>query len=169
LGRLDESSGRLAEATHAYKRLMTAAADDERRALAAWSVARVYEARKLYVSARDVYLDLAARHPRGRLEPGGAPGAERVRDRLARGRWAPPARRSSPADRAADGPPLALGGPVRPGGAGLEHRRDRAVAGGQPDRAGRSRPPADARRGRRLAALVGRAGIAGRMGRLPRG
>ena len=70
LGRCHESAGRLAEATQAYKRLLAAAADDERRARALWSLARVYDARKLYVAARDAYLDLAARYPGMRLESG---------------------------------------------------------------------------------------------------
>jgi outer membrane protein assembly factor BamB/tetratricopeptide (TPR) repeat protein len=84
LGRLNESDGRLAEAAHAYKRLLSAVDDDERRALAIWSMARVYEARKLYVSARDAYLDLVARYPKVSLEPGGATVQERVREKLAR-------------------------------------------------------------------------------------
>ena len=37
-------------------------------------MARVYDARKLYVAARDAYLELAARYPKVRLEPGGPDG-----------------------------------------------------------------------------------------------
>src|SRR5262249_54798716 len=70
LGRLSESSGRLAEATAAYKRLLALAPDDPRRALAIWSLARVYDARKLFVSARDAYLELRARYPPVRLPQG---------------------------------------------------------------------------------------------------
>jgi cellulose synthase operon protein C len=84
LGALYESTGRLAEAAQAYKQLLAAAADDEGRARAIWSMARVYDARKLHVAARDAYLDLAARYPKSRLEPGGETVAERVEAKLGR-------------------------------------------------------------------------------------
>jgi outer membrane protein assembly factor BamB/tetratricopeptide (TPR) repeat protein len=84
LGALHESRGRLAEATQAYKRLLAASADDDWRARAIWSMARVYDARKLYVAARDAYLELAARYPRARLESGGETLAERVEAKLGR-------------------------------------------------------------------------------------
>jgi outer membrane protein assembly factor BamB/tetratricopeptide (TPR) repeat protein len=61
LGNLLESSQRLTDAAHAYKRLFSAAPDDEHRALALWRIAHVYEARKLFVAARDSLLDLQAR------------------------------------------------------------------------------------------------------------
>ena len=48
LGSVYESTQRLAEAAHAYKRLLLLATDDERRAQAIWRLARVYEARQLY-------------------------------------------------------------------------------------------------------------------------
>ncbi len=67
LGSLYESSRRLAEAAHAYKRLLIAAPDDDGRALAIWRLAHVYEARKLFVAARDSYLDLQARFPKVHL------------------------------------------------------------------------------------------------------
>jgi outer membrane protein assembly factor BamB len=86
LGMLSESTGRLAEASQAYKRLQTLAPDDQRRALAIWSLARVYDARKLYVSARDAYLDLLARYPNLQLLPvdPSATVAELVKARLSR-------------------------------------------------------------------------------------
>src|SRR5262249_42763061 len=64
LGGLSESLGRPAEAAHAYKRLLTLAPADAHRAQALWCLARVYDARKLFVSARDSYLDLLARYPK---------------------------------------------------------------------------------------------------------
>src|SRR5262249_54205525 len=70
VGSLYESSGRMAEASRAYKRLLTAAIDDEHRARAIWSMARVYEARKLFVAARDAYLDLLDRYPQVLLRRG---------------------------------------------------------------------------------------------------
>jgi cellulose synthase operon protein C len=83
LGSLHESSGHLAEAAHAYKRLLAEAPDDRRRAMAIWAMARVYDARKLHVAARDAYLELAARYPKVRLESGGPTVAEAVARKLA--------------------------------------------------------------------------------------
>ena len=49
------------------------------------AMARVYDARKLYVAARDAYLDLLARFPKVRLESGKGPTvAERRRQKLRR-------------------------------------------------------------------------------------
>ena len=170
LGGLYEASGRLAEAAYTYKRLLAAAADDEHRALAIWSMARVYERRKLFVSARDAYVDLAARYPGLRLEPGGVTMAGRVEEKLSRRALRSPARRAAPArPRPADGPPMVLGRAGRPGDQGIEHRRGRPVARSEPDRAARSPHPADARRGDRLGPLVGGPGLARGMGGLPRG
>ena len=85
LGSVYEASGRLADAAYAYKRLLVLAGDDARRARAIWSMARVYDARKLYVAARDAYLDLLSRFPKVQLEPGTGPTvAERVADKLSR-------------------------------------------------------------------------------------
>jgi outer membrane protein assembly factor BamB len=67
LGSIYQASGRLVEATHVYKRLLALASDDEGRARAVWHLARVYDSRKLFLSARDTYLDLAARFPRARV------------------------------------------------------------------------------------------------------
>ncbi len=83
LGSLHESSGHLAEAAHAYKRLLAEAPDDRRRAMAIWAMARVYDARKLHVAARDAYLELSARYPKVRLESGGPTVAEAVARKLA--------------------------------------------------------------------------------------
>ena len=63
LGAVQESSRRLPEAAHTYKRLLNLAPDDSGRALAIWRMAHVYEERKLLVAARDSYLDLQARFP----------------------------------------------------------------------------------------------------------
>lgn len=84
MGGLYESSGRLGDAAHAYKRLFAAAAGDRDRAVALWSMARVYEARRLYVAACDAYLELATRYPNARLEAGAATAADRVRATMAR-------------------------------------------------------------------------------------
>jgi outer membrane protein assembly factor BamB len=67
LGSIHQASGRLVEATHAYKRLLSLAGEDDVRATAIWRLAQVYEARKLYLSARDAYLDLLARYPHARV------------------------------------------------------------------------------------------------------
>ena len=101
-------------------------ADDERRARAIWSVARVYDAAKLYVAARDTYLELAARYPRSGSSRDGATVAELVaREAGARALRRLVADRRRAADRRRRGPPLALGGPGRPGGPGAEHRGGR--------------------------------------------
>lgn len=84
LGALLESTGRLAEATQVYKRLLSSASSDDARARAIWSLARVYDTRKLYVAARDAYLDLAARYPKVRLDSKGPTVAERIEEKLRR-------------------------------------------------------------------------------------
>jgi outer membrane protein assembly factor BamB len=86
LGSVYESTQRLSDAAHAYKRLLLVANDEERRAKAIWRLARVYEARQLYVSARDSYLDLQARYPKVRLQEGNRQGTvtELVSTELAR-------------------------------------------------------------------------------------
>ncbi len=85
LGAVYESSGRLSEAALTYKRLLALAEDDTRRARAIWSLARVYDARKLYVAARDAYLSLQTRFPKVRLDRGAGPTvADRVAEKLAR-------------------------------------------------------------------------------------
>jgi len=86
LGSLYQSTQRLSDAAHAYKRLLLLTTDDEHRARAIWGLARVYEARQLYISARDSYLDLQARYPKVRLKDGDRQGtvAELVSTELAR-------------------------------------------------------------------------------------
>ena len=108
------SSHRPGDAARAYKRLLAVAPDDATRARALWGLARAYEAQKLWVSARDAYLQAldAVRRPAGRA----------TRARLGRASWSPtgwPASRStgwsatapsracrsrSAADGTADGP-----------------------------------------------------------------
>jgi len=90
LGSLYESSRRLAEAADTYKRLLIVAGDDARRAMAIWRLARVYEARKLFLAARDSFLDLQARFPKIRLRDGDrqATVAELVAAELARAPYA---------------------------------------------------------------------------------
>jgi outer membrane protein assembly factor BamB/tetratricopeptide (TPR) repeat protein len=63
LGSLFEAMDRPPDAAHAYKWLLMSAPDDDHKALALWRLARVYEARKLFLAARDAYLDLQARFP----------------------------------------------------------------------------------------------------------
>ncbi len=89
LGSLHESARRLADAAHAYKRLLLIAPDDDRRARAIWRLAHVYETRQLFLSARDSYLELQARFPNVTLkEPGGAQdGRDLVAAELARPRY----------------------------------------------------------------------------------
>jgi outer membrane protein assembly factor BamB len=83
---IHESKGRLAEAAQVYKRLSTMNVDVEMRVKAGWRLARVYEARQLYLAARDCYLDLAARYPRLELRDGDRDGtvAQLVSSELAR-------------------------------------------------------------------------------------
>jgi outer membrane protein assembly factor BamB/tetratricopeptide (TPR) repeat protein len=90
LGLFYESSRRLTEAAHAYKRLVTIAPDDQARATAIWRLAHVYEARKLFLAARDCYLDLQARYPKLSLRDGTrqATVAELVAGELARAPYA---------------------------------------------------------------------------------
>jgi outer membrane protein assembly factor BamB/tetratricopeptide (TPR) repeat protein len=90
LGSVYESTRRLADATHAYKRLLQMARDDDLRAIAIWRLAHVYEARKLFLSARDSYLDLLARFPHVPLKGSDLSGtvAERVTAELARAPFA---------------------------------------------------------------------------------
>ncbi len=90
LGSLQESSRHFTDAAHSYKRLLLSAPDDDYRAQALWRLARVYEARKLFLSARDGYLDLLARFPNVELKEDGTRGtvAERVAAELARAPYA---------------------------------------------------------------------------------
>ncbi len=85
LAALEESSGRMSEATRAYRRLLTSGVDDHERAEALWALARIYDARRLHVSARDAYLELATRYPGLHPKSGGASYADRVERVLATG------------------------------------------------------------------------------------
>jgi outer membrane protein assembly factor BamB/tetratricopeptide (TPR) repeat protein len=90
LGELLESSQRLTSAAHTYKRLILIAPDDDRRAQAIWRLAHVYEARKLFLAARDSYLELQARFPNIHLQGAGSGGtvASLVATELARAPYA---------------------------------------------------------------------------------
>ena len=46
---------------------LSLASNDQECALALWRLARVYELRKLFLSARDSYLDLMTRYPHARV------------------------------------------------------------------------------------------------------
>ena len=61
LGELSESTHRPAEAAHAFKRLLTSASTDSQRARALWGLARAYESQRLWVPARDTYLEALSR------------------------------------------------------------------------------------------------------------
>jgi cellulose synthase operon protein C len=86
LGRLYEEERRLSDASNTYKRLENLPQDDDRRVLALWRLAHVYEARQLLVSARDSYLELLARYPKRVLSDHGrqATVAELASSQLAR-------------------------------------------------------------------------------------
>ncbi len=61
LGALQESKARPAEASHAYKRLLALEPENSYRARALWGLARAYEGQRLWVSARDAYLQAQSR------------------------------------------------------------------------------------------------------------
>ena len=105
LGELLEKSQRPTEAAHTYKRLLLIDADDDHRAQAIWRLAHVYEARKLFVAARDSYLDLQSRFPNIHLQGPGSGGtaASLVAAELARAPYA-----HSVADRPVPATPVPL-------------------------------------------------------------
>jgi outer membrane protein assembly factor BamB/tetratricopeptide (TPR) repeat protein len=86
LGSLHDAARRYSDAAHTYKRLILIAPDDEHRALAILRLAHTYEARRLFVAARDSYLELQARFPSVHLQGPGPSGtvAEIVASELAR-------------------------------------------------------------------------------------
>ena len=136
-GRCYESSGRLAEAAHAYKRLLAAAADERGRA-----------AGHLVDGAGLRRPQALCRGP-GRLSRAGgalsrdAAGAGRSRPSPSGSSEAAPASPTpawSPTAASRRSPPPMFrrwhwAAPARPVGAGPEHRGSRPVAGGEPDRA----------------------------------
>jgi outer membrane protein assembly factor BamB/tetratricopeptide (TPR) repeat protein len=61
LGSLYEELRRPGDAARVYKRLVILAGDDQTRADALWGLARSYEAQRLWVSARDCYLQASQR------------------------------------------------------------------------------------------------------------
>ena len=105
LGVLYEQEGRLSDASHTYKRLQSLAPDDDRRVLALWRLAHVYESRKLLVSARDSYLELLARFPKKELDD---QGRKATVSELAAGELARPLYASFVAERARPPTPLPL-------------------------------------------------------------
>ncbi|WP_435016666.1 PQQ-binding-like beta-propeller repeat protein [Tundrisphaera sp. TA3] len=119
LAELSDELGHPADAARAYKKLLAAAPDDALRARALWGLARSYEAQKLWVSARDAYLQASARFAEQPLGAGDRVGPA-VAARLAR---APFDRMRG--DRAGPGVPVPLrrrwdlhpAGDIRPIGA----------------------------------------------------
>ncbi len=71
LGELFDEARRPGDAARAYKKLLSSAPDDATRAKALWGLARAYEAQKLWVSAREAYLQAQKRFGD---EPIGQPG-----------------------------------------------------------------------------------------------
>ena len=85
LGELYEETRRPGDAARAYKRLLAASADDSTRAVALLGLARAYESQKLWVLARDAYLQARKRFGDQPLDTPGRPQtlAQAVTDRLA--------------------------------------------------------------------------------------
>ena len=162
---------RPAEAAHAYKRLLAVAPDDARRGRALWGLARAYEAQRLWVPARDTYVQAQTRFADVTVEASSAP----------RRNWrssSPSGWRSAPFDRmAGDRAEPSLPVPlvrrwsapvtdaVRPlgGGGGAPVGRSRA---GSSWSKGHTIRPVDPATGE--AALVGRPRRRAGLGRLPR-
>ena len=85
LGILYDKLGRPSDAARAYKRLFAAATDDATRARALWGLAGSFEAQKLWVPAREAYLQASARGADLRVDgPDGHPLATLVAGRLGR-------------------------------------------------------------------------------------
>jgi cellulose synthase operon protein C len=61
LGAIYEDLRRPGDAARVYKKLMILAPDDRTRASSLWGLARAYEAQKLWVSAREAYLNASQR------------------------------------------------------------------------------------------------------------
>ncbi len=172
LGSLHEGARRWTDAAHAYKRLVVVAPDDDRRALAIWRLAHVYETRKLFVSARDSYLELHGAVSQDQFEGtrtrrrGNGRRTGCVRTRAAHLR---PARCGSSTPpmpvplvrrwywQAPSSPPLKV----------IERFRGCPVAGGGTAVPGREERPALARSVQRITAVVGRARSTRHLGRIP--
>ena len=86
LGELYEESGRAGDAARAYKRLLARAPDDPTKAKALLGLARAYEAQKLWVLARDAYVQAKKRYGDESADGVDPPRtlAQVVADRLAR-------------------------------------------------------------------------------------
>lgn len=68
LGRLCDALQRPADAAHAYKRLLATAPSDEFRARALWGLAHAYEVQRLWVPARDAYVEAMTRFGNLRID-----------------------------------------------------------------------------------------------------
>ena len=86
LGELYEEAGRPGDAARAYKRLLARAPDDPTKAKALLGLARAYEAQKLWVLARDAYVQAKKRFGDETVDGLDAPRtlAQVVADRLGR-------------------------------------------------------------------------------------
>jgi outer membrane protein assembly factor BamB/tetratricopeptide (TPR) repeat protein len=80
LGRLHEGLRQPEEAARAYRRLLATEASDADRARALWGLAKAYETQRLWVPARDAYLQASSRFGEQMIEE---PGHESARSRLA--------------------------------------------------------------------------------------
>jgi len=70
LGQLRASLDQPIESAQAFRRLQALAPDESTRARALWGLAQAYEAQKLWVSARDTYLEIRARFADQKLGEG---------------------------------------------------------------------------------------------------
>ncbi len=88
LGAVYEARKRPGDSARVYKKLLSLAPDDPTRATALWGLARSYEAQKLWVSAREAYLQATRRFGTEPILSAGAatprPLAALVAERLAR-------------------------------------------------------------------------------------
>jgi cellulose synthase operon protein C len=73
LGELFDENHRPGDAARAYKRLLSTATNDSTRARALWSLARAYEAQKLWISAREAYLQVQKRFADESIDQPGGP------------------------------------------------------------------------------------------------
>ncbi len=74
LATLHDAAGRPDEAAQSYRRLLAGAVNDEQRGRALWGLARSYEARKLWVPAREEYTRILSRFANLRVD--GLPGVD---------------------------------------------------------------------------------------------
>ena len=167
LGELYEELRRPGDAARAYKRLLAVAPDDAAAGPGLWGLARAYEAQKLWVSARDAYLQALTRFADQRVEQIGPGLAPRPRSRRSWPGSRSPGWRATGRSRqcrsrsAADGTVGGSTPPTRSPPRGSRPRPRRAGSSWSwAARSGRSTRPRASRPGRRPR---GRAGL----GRLP--